>query len=523
MKITFWFAIILIFSATLLHAQNSDRLDTAVVSKMKKAAFERPELMQTLSMLTDVYGPRLTNSSNFDKAARYAKSVFDSMGLSNVYFDQWDEPFGKGWGLWDFSLKCVSPVFFSVDASAKAWSPGLKNTTEAEAIYLDVRSESDVEKYKGKLKGKFVLFGLPIPLKPGTKPNATRLTDSTLLTLANSPTSEIAMRRPPPLEPQRLAYAKWKLCLEEGAIAVIEPSIRTKDGIITVNMATVPYPAETPPGKRLRPYHENAPEILPQVIVSAEHYNRLVRQLEKKVPVKLALTMKTAFTKSSPGYNVIAEIPGTDLRNEVVMIGAHLDSWHGATGTTDNAVGCAVMIEAMRLIKSLGVSPRRTIRIALWDGEEQGLLGSQNYVKRNLGQRLDKRFPYDSISYKSEAKNFSVYFNMDLGTGKYRGIYLQGNEKALPIFREWFVPFVKSGASTITLKNLTGTDHISFDNIGLPAFQFIQDPIEYGTTTYHSTMDTFDKASEQDLRHNVWITAVFAWAAANRDELFPRK
>jgi carboxypeptidase Q len=239
--------------------------------------------------------------------------------------------------------------------------------------------------------------------------------------------------------------------------------------------------------------------------------------------VKLELTLETAFTPAAPGFNVIGEIPGTDLKDEVVMIGAHLDSWHSGTGTTDNGAGSAVMMEAMRLIKSLGVQPRRTIRIGLWGGEEQGLLGSRNYVKRTFGERLDRSYPYDSLKLTPAAQKFSVYFNMDNGTGKYRGVYLQGNEAARPVMRAWLKPFEKLGAQTLTIRNTSGTDHLSFDAVGLPGFQFIQDPIEYGTRTHHTSMDLFDKAVEPDLKHNAVMTAAFAWMAANRDELFPRK
>jgi carboxypeptidase Q len=301
------------------------------------------------------------------------------------------------------------------------------------------------------------------------------------------------------------------------------PSARLEDGTITVSAATVPYSADVPNEKRLRAYSANAPKILPQVVVSAEHYNRMVRQIQNGLSVKLELTLETTFTDAAPGFNVIGEIPGTDLKDEVVMIGAHLDSWHSATGTTDNAAGSVVMLEAMRIIKTLGSNPRRTIRIALWGGEEQGLLGSRNYVKRVLGERLDKSYPYDSIKLTAAAEKFSVYFNMDNGTGRYRGVYLQGNENARPVFRSWIKPFEKLGASTLTLRNTSGTDHLSFDAIGLPAFQFIQDPIEYGTRTHHTSMDFYDKAVESDLKNNAVITASFAWFAANRPSLFPRK
>jgi hypothetical protein len=525
MKKLFLTPLILLCVSNLLLGQ--EKIDTAVVSKIKHEGLQNSQIMSILSSLTDIHGPRLTNSPGYKRAADYAKSKLESWGVQNVHFDIWDEKFGTGWELKTFNLQCSAPVYFPVIAYPKAWSPGVKGTVEAEAIYLDIKKEEDIEQYKGKLKGKIVLFSLPTPVKPGFKPDATRFNDSTLLVLANAGADEAftARRFQAAIEPQRLAYLKWDLCQKEGAIAVIEasPATRLEDGTLTVSAATVPYPADVPQEKRLRPYSPGAPKTLPQVVVAAEHYNRMVRQLQHGLAVKLKLQLETSFTPVEPGFNVIGEIPGTDLKDEVVMIGAHLDSWHSGTGTTDNAAGSAVMMEAMRIIKSLGVSPRRTIKIGLWGGEEQGLIGSRSYVKRVLGSRLDKSFPYDSISFKPGADKFSVYFNMDNGTGKYRGVYLQGNENVRPIFRAWLKPFEKMGAATLSLKNTSGTDHLSFDAIGIPAFQFIQDPIEYGTRTHHTSMDVYDKAVEQDLKHNAVITAAFAWFAANRDGLVPKK
>jgi carboxypeptidase Q len=505
-------------------AQSIEKLDTAVVSKIKDEGVKRSQVMNMLGMLTDVYGPRLTNSPNFFKAAEYAKATLQAYGVENVTFDTWNEVFGRGWEVKKFYLRNVSGNYPLI-AYPKGWSPGVKGIVEGEAIFLDVKKEEDIQKYRGKLKGKFVLFALPATVKFGFAPDASRLSDSVLLQLSNAPAGEAwrAARFQAATEPQRLAYLKWELCQKEGVVAVLEPSPRFKDNIVSVGAATVPYPAETPNSKREKPYSSNTPAILPQLVVGAEHYNRLLRQIEKGVAPRLELQLETTFTTAAPGLNVIGEISGTDLKDEIVMIGAHLDSWHPGTGTTDNAVGAAVMMEAMRIIKTLGISPRRTIRIALWGGEEQGLLGSHNYVAKNLGERLDRNYPYDSIKLTDAAKKFSVYFNMDLGSGKFRGIYLQGNEAARPIFRAWMRPFEKLGMSTITAKNITGTDHLSFDIIGLPGFQFIQDPLEYGTTSYHSNLDVFEKASESDLKHNAVVMATFAWMAANRDELMPRK
>jgi carboxypeptidase Q len=510
-----------------VEAQQTEKIDTALVSRIRDEGFNRSQVMTTLGMLTDVNGPRLTNSPNYRKAAEYVKTTLESWGLQNVQFDTWGEPFGRGWELKKFSLQSLEPVYFPLIAYPKAWTPGIKGTIQAEAVYLNIKSEDDLGKFRGKLKGKLVLFSLPTPVKPGFVPDATRLNDSTLLQMANSGASEsfTGRRFQSPSEPQRLAYMKWDLCQKEGALAVLEasPSSRLEDGTLTVSAATVPYPADVANDKRLRAYSPNVPKILPQVVVAAEHYNRIVRQIERGMTVRLELSLESAFTESGPGFNVIGEIPGTDLKDEVVMIGAHLDSWHSATGTTDNAVGSAVMMEAMRILKSLGSNPRRTIRIALWGGEEQGLLGSRDYVKRTFGVRLDKSFPYDSIQLTPAAEKFSVYFNMDNGTGKYRGVFLQGNEAVRPIFRQWLKPFEKLGASTLTARNTSGTDHLSFDAIGLPGFQFIQDPIEYGTRTHHTSMDLYDKAVEADLKHNAVMTAAFAWFAANRDDKIPRK
>jgi carboxypeptidase Q len=512
--------LLLLFVITFSLAQ--EKVDTATVSRIKKEGFDNSQVMSILSMLTDVHGPRLTNSPGYKKAAAYAKSTLEQWGLQNVHFDHWDEEFGRGWSLKKFSLHATGPVYFPVIAYPKAWTPGIKGNVQAEAVYLDIQKESDIEKYKGKLKGKIVLFSLPTPVKPGFEADAKRLEEKELLDMANSGATEAfrGRRFSAPTEPQRLAFMKWDLCMKEGAVAVLEasPGSRLEDGTVTVAAATVPYPAETPFADRVSSRHPNAPKILPQVVVAAEHYNRMVRQIQQGIPVKLELTLEAEFTPNEKGFNVIAEIPGTDLKDEVVMIGAHLDSWHSGTGTTDNASGSAVMMEAMRIIKALGVSPRRTIRIGLWGGEEQGLLGSRNYVKRVYGERVD-----DQYNHKPAAEKFSVYFNMDNGTGKYRGVYMQGNENARPVFREWLKPFEKLGASTLTLRNTGGTDHLSFDGIGLPGFQFIQDPIEYSTRTHHTSMDVFDKALSDDLKHNAVMTAAFAWLAANRDELFPRK
>lgn len=519
-----------LFTATVVSLSafaQAEKIDTVMISKIKKEGFEKSQVMEIVGQLTDIHGPRLTNSPGYQNAANYAKGTLESWGLTNVKLDTWDEEFGRGWTLKKFSLQATGPIFFPVVAYPKAWTTGIKGVVQTDVVYLDVKADADFDKFKGKLKGKIVLFGAPVAVKPGFKPDASRLKDSTLLVMSNAgpePAGSFGRFQPNRAE-QQLAYAKWDFCMKEGAIAVLEPSpaARLEDGTVLVSSITLPYPPSVPFDKRVRAASAAAPKTLPQVVVADEHYNRMVRQIQKGLTVKLELALETEFTAPGPGFNVIGEIEGTDLKDEVVMIGAHLDSWHAGTGATDNAAGSAVMMEAMRIIKSLGVQPRRTIRIGLWSGEEQGLIGSRNYVKRTFGERLDKQAPYDSINLKPAAEKFSVYFNMDNGTGKYRGIYLQNNENARPVFREWLKPFNKLGANTITYSNTGGTDHQSFDAIGLPGFQFIQDPIEYSSRTHHTSMDLYDKLVEADLKHNAVMTAAFAWLAATREQRFPRK
>lgn len=512
--------------------QQPEPLDTAAIAKLKKTGMEQSKLLANLTMLCDVYGPRLTNSPNHMKAANYAKATLESYGLQNVQLDYWGEEFGRGWQLKKFSMQTFEPMTSPIIAYPKAWSPGVlangKSTVLTDVVYLDAKTEADLTQYKGKLKGKIVLFSAPVAVKPGFTADAHRHHDTTLFKMANAGMPEAqrgGFGGGGNREAQKLTWLKWDFCTKEGAVAVLEasPSFRLEDGTLIVSAATVPYAPEVPQSQRVSSRAANAPKILPQIVVADEHYNRMVRQIQNGTSVKMELTFEAEFTPAAQGFNVIGEIPGTDLKDEVVMIGAHLDSWHAGTGATDNASGSAVMMEAMRLIKSLGTQPRRTIRIALWGGEEQGLLGSRSYVKRTLGERLDKTQPWDSIVMKPAGEKFSVYFNMDNGTGKYRGVYMEGNEAARPVFRAWLKPFEKWGASTLTLNPTGGTDHMPFDGIGLPGFQFIQDPIEYGTRTHHTNMDVTDKVLEDDLKKNAVMTASFAWHAANRTEKFPRK
>jgi hypothetical protein len=510
----------LVLSASLLLAISShaqEKIDTAFISKIKDEGLNRSKVVDMLGMLTDVYGPRLSFSPGYKNAASYAKQTMESFGLSNAQFDTWDE-MGRGWFIKKFNIQMVEPSYTPLTGYPKAWSPGLKKSTSAEVVYIDASSEGDLEKYKGKLKGKIIMMDAPPAIKFGFSAIASRLPDSTLLKYAND-MERRNTRRYTPSASEKITFQKWKFCMNEGVLAGLAPSTgRGDNGVLQVTGSYLPISPEIPRDKRPRIISPEAPATLPQVALSSEHYNRLYRLLERGQKVNIELTLNVEFLEPEAGFNVIAEIPGTDLKDEVVMIGAHLDSWHSGTGTTDNGVGSAVCMEAMRILKTLGVQPRRTIRIALWGCEEQGLLGSRGYVRKHLGNTVE-----GERNLQPEASKLSVYFNMDNGTGKFRGIYLQQNEKTRGMFREWFKPFHAMDAATLASFNTGSTDHIPFDAIGVPAFQFIQDPIEYSTRTHHTSIDVFDKAIEKDLKQNAVIMASFAWLAATRDELIPRK
>jgi len=320
-----------------------------------------------------------------------------------------------------------------------------------------------------------------------------------------------------------MARKKLEFCQQEGASLVVENS-SGDDGTLFVQSATVPQPANTPFDKRINPYDESAPKVVTQIVLAAEHYNRIIRMLQKGSQVKLEVRLEAEFYDEQPGMNIVGEIPGSDLKDEVVMIGGHFDSWHGGTGATDNGTGSAVCIEAMRILKALDMKPRRTIRIALWGGEEEGLLGSKQYVMTHFGERdTAQGATYGNLKKKGDYDKLYVYFNNDNGTGKVRGVYMQGNEAVRPIFRAWLEPFADMNASTLTLENTGGTDHLSFDAIGLPGFQFIQDDIDYETRTHHSNMDVFDRVQEGDVKQAAIIMAAFAYDAAMRDGSFPKK
>ena len=462
-----------------------------------------------------------------------------SWGLQNIYYDKL--PFGRGWTLKRFHINALQPRAFPVIAYPKAWTPGLKGTVSTDVVYFDAKSEAELEKFKGQLKGKFVLISDPRELTANFEPQGRRLTDSDLLRLANAGMQEGGRqpRRMPDfarMTPaardsamRALGPKKLEMCQKEGALAVFDVG-RGDGGTIFVGSASVPGAGATPFDQRVSPYDAKAPQIVPQVTLAAEHYNRIIRTIQKGQKVKIEMNLEVEFTPADSTFNIIAEIPGTDLKDEIVMLGGHFDSWHAGTGATDDATGVAASMEAVRIIQTLGLKPRRTIRVGFWAAEEQGLVGSRAYVSKHLAEQEGVGTGMAAmmggggeLKKKPAYENFSVYFNHDNGTGKFRGVYMQGNEAARPIFRAWLAPFASMGASTLTIQNTSGTDHLSFNTVGLPGFQFIQDPVEYDSRTHHSNMDVYDRVQADDMKQAATIMAAFAYNAAMRDEKFPRK
>src|ERR1051325_8754861 len=532
------------------------------VQKIKDEGMNRSQVMQTLSYLSDVIGPRLTASPGMKRANDWTRDQLTKWGLQNAHLEAWG-PFGRGWSLKRFSAQVTEPTAFPVIAYPKAWSPGLSAPLTADVVYVDAKTEADLAQYKGKLNGKIVFTAPMREVAAHFESQGTRLNEKDLLTLADAPEPRPGGgNRNFAANPQfRAAFefnsAKLRFFQDEGAALLVDPS-RGDGGTMFVQSASVPVPRDaTATGsggfpRGIPPYDKSAPKVTPQVVLAIEHYNRIVRMIQAGEPVKMSVDLAVAWQDADPmGYNTIAEIPGTDLKDEIVMLGGHMDSWHSGTGATDNAAGCAVAMEAVRIIQTLGLKPRRTIRVALWTGEEQGLLGSRAYVAAHFGTLSNPAtsaapstggantsgmnngngngtgnggsLPGPTLVKKPEYEKLSGYFNLDNGTGKIRGVYLQGNESIRSLFRQWLAPFRDMGANTLTISNTGGTDHLSFDAIGLPGFQFIQDEIEYDTRTHHSNQDVFDRIQADDMKEAATIMAAFVYQTAMRDEKLPRK
>ncbi|MFN2515747.1 MAG: M20/M25/M40 family metallo-hydrolase [Pyrinomonadaceae bacterium] len=510
------------------------------IERIKDEGMNRSQAMQTLSYLSDVIGPRLTASPGMKRSNDWTRDQLTKWGLQNAHLEAWG-PFGRGWSLKRFSAQVTEPLNIPLIAYPKAWSPGTGGPLTTDVVYVDAKDETELQNFKGKLKRAIVLTARMRDVKAHFEPPGTRLDEKDLLSLADAPEPRPGPRRQLTPE-QRAANAliskKLQFFHDEGAALLIDASLGD-GGTIFVQQASVPRPSSADPvgpnpPRQIEAHDKTAPKIIPQVVLAVEHYNRIARMIEAGEKVKMTVDLDVTWQDADPmGYNTIAEIPGSDLKDEIVMLGGHLDSWHAGTGATDNGAGVAVTMEAVRILQTLNLKPRRTIRIALWTGEEQGLLGSRAYVAEHFGkfesapltpgaQPSPSSTPATLVT-KPEYEKFSSYFNLDNGTGKIRGVYLQGNESVRALFRQWLMPFREMGAATLSIANTGGTDHLSFDAIGLPGFQFIQDEIEYDTRTHHSNQDVFDRIQADDLKQAATIMAAFVYNAAMRDEKLPRK
>jgi hypothetical protein len=521
----------------------ADTVDLSIVNRIKSEAFENSKVMEHLELLTDRYGPRLTGSPEFKEAADWAMQRLRDYGRENVHLEKWG-PFGRSWSLQRFAVELVEPRYSLLFASPQAWSRGTSGPVTAEAVLVPIAaSRFDIkkgeaalkdfmEKNKGKLRGKIVLVSEPVrdPLAFESTPALHRYNDAELAALAAAPEPVAKIAYDPanievPEDPDQrrklfdslsedaidklfdriddLQTKRNQFLLDEGVVAVLIDDNRAHDGLVFSEGA----------GSRETKY----PLAPPTFIVTAEHYNRLARLLSRKTPVKLQVNLQAQVTDAAvDGYNVLGEIPGGARKDEVVMVGAHFDSWHSGTGATDNGAGSAVMMEVVRILKALNLKMDRTVRIGLWSGEEQGLLGSKAYVKEHFGD------PKTMQVTAAHAK-FSGYFNLDNGSGKIRGVYLQKNDAMRPLFEQWLAPFHDLGVSTISIRNTGGTDHLSYDAVGLPGFQFIQDPLDYMTITHHSSMDVYDHAIAGDLMQAAAVIASVVYDAATRPGMLPRK
>lgn len=489
----------------------TEKIDNAAIEKIRQEGLQHSRVMDIAFHLTDASGNRLTGSPGFNRAANYARQQLTQWGLTDAALDPWGD-FGKGWELEKSYVAMTAPYYKPLIAFPKAWCDGTNGPKTTPVLLISATDSAGLDKYKGQLAGKIIIPEINNVYQQSFRADASRYTDDQLDTLSKAvmhpaDTAEMRRRRQQFLRGSNLVMINTlkSMAVKEGAVAILSQTARGHDGTIFVQGGG--------------PYQLTSPANFPDIVLALEDYMTIVRLLKAGIPVTLNAEVQTKFfTDDIKGYNVIAEIKGTDkkLKDEVVMLGGHLDSWHSATGATDNAAGCTVMMEAVRILKTIGIQPRRTIRIALWSGEEEGLLGSRGYVKKIFADPA-------TMQLLPTHEKFAGYFNVDNGTGRIRGIYLQENEACRPIFTQWLQPFHDLGATTVTINNTGGTDHLSFDAVGLPGFQFIQDEIEYNTRTHHTNMDTYDHLREDDLKQIATIVAAFVYNTAQRDEKLPRK
>ncbi len=519
----------------------TESLDLNMYQRIREEGLNHSHVMEFASALMDGIGPRLTGSPNLKKANEWTRDTLTKIGLDNAHLEDWGE-FGLGWQQLNTWARMVTPDTAILIMQATPWSPSTTGPVTGDVVYVKVQAEKDLDQYKGKLGGKIVLFGAMRDVPPVDKALFERYSDKELEDLAGFPVNGNAGGLSPEMEARIHAYLERiklidkvaQFFADEKVAAVIEPSRDGKNGggsggtFFDDNGATL--------GRT--PYKAESQMKVPVAVAAIESYGRLYRLTQAHVPVTVQVDIETRFTGDHEhGYNTIAEIPGTDprLKDQVVMLGGHLDSWIAGTGATDNGAGTVVAMEAVRILKALDVKPRRTIRIALWTGEEQGLFGSRGYVKQHFGsaplstapdqQALPEflRKAIGPLDVKPEQKIISAYFNVDNGSGKIRGVYLQGNAAVAPIFAQWIAPLKDLGVTTLTMRNTGGTDHLSFDAVGIPGFQFVQDDLDYESRTHHSNEDTVERLQAADLKQIATVEAIFVYNSAQRDQMMPRK
>jgi hypothetical protein len=500
-------------------AADTEKVDLGALHRIRTEAFgANSRVMDTLFYLTDVYGPRLTGSPNIRDAGEWSVKKMKEWGLANPKLETWG-PFGRGWAATRFSAMMKEPEFQPIIGFQQPWSPGTNGPVAGQAIMAVINGPEDLEKFKGKLKGKIVLSAAMHASTLSEALLSRRLTDAELDAASLMPDPSGGNPNILPLGFSRPTASGAggrggaggfgfraqlnKFLKDEGVLVVLTPGNGPDGGTIMGQAAG----SATTKDEDLPP---------PSVVVTNEHYNRIARLLAKDIPVTLEFDLGAKFLEGPDSFNVTAEIPGSDPNAGFVMLGGHFDSWTGGTGATDNAAGSAIAMEAMRILKTIDVKMARTVRLGLWTAEEQGSIGSRNYVKEHFADPAD-------MKPKPEHAKLSAYFNMDNGSGKVRGIYMQDNDQMRPIFEAWIAPLKDMGVTTLTIRNTGSTDHVAFDAVGLPAFQFIQDPLEYGTRTHHSNMDVYDHLSANDLEQASAVMAWFVYNTASRPEMLPRK
>jgi len=519
----------------------TESLDMTMYQRIRDEGLNHSHVMEFASALMDGIGPRLTGSPNAKKANEWTRATLTKIGLENAHLEDWGE-FGLGWQQMNTWARMVAPDTAVLILQATPWSPATPGAVTGDVVWVDIHDDKDFDKYKGKLAGKIVLYGAMREVKPVDKALFERNTDKDLEDIAEFPVNANAGGIPPEMqarlrtfmERMRMIDKIAQFFADEKVAAVIEPSRDGKNSggsggtFFDDNGATL--------GRT--PYLAAKQVKIPVAVAAIESYGRLYRLVEAHVPVTVEINIDTRFTGDHEhGFDTVAEIPGTDpkLKDQVVMVGGHLDSWIAGTGATDNGAGTVVAMEAVRILEALGVKPRRTIRIALWTGEEQGLFGSKGYCKDHFGSAALSTAPDQMalpefmrratgpLEVKPEQKLISAYFNVDNGSGKIRGVYLQGNAAVEPIFAQWIAPLKDLGVTTLTMRNTGGTDHLSFDAVGIPGFQFIQDDLDYESRTHHSNQDVVERLQAADLKQIATVEAIFVYNAAMRDQMVPRK